>query len=118
MTWNVILTATYESWLDSLPKADQDRLLADLRVLEEAGPQLGRPLVDSIKGSSIPHLKELRRQVGRKRYRSFFAFDERRQAWVLVGGDKSPSFRSDKAKRAWYATMIEQAETVWNNERE
>ena len=115
--WTVLVTNTFEQWIDSLPERHQDELYAHMRLLEEAGPHLMRPVVGKITGSAlIPHLKELRTKVGRFHYRCFFAFDEERQAWMLIGGEKSASFRSEKAKQAWYTKMIAQAEAIWQEE--
>lgn len=73
--------------LDELPEEVQDELLARLKVLAEFGPQLGRPHVDTLDGSSFPNMKELRfRKDGLWRFA--FAFDPQQQAIVLVGGDK------------------------------
>ena len=55
-----------------------------MRVLEQRGPGLGRPLVDSVTGSRHANMKELR--VGT--IRILFAFDPRRSAILLIGGDK------------------------------
>ena len=64
----------------------QDEPLAHARLLAELGPNLGRPTVDSMKGSRHANMKELRfgwnDQVGR----IVFAFDPRRQAIPIVGG--------------------------------
>jgi len=85
MTWLVHFHDEFE--LDELPEEIQDELLARLRVLSEFGPQLGRPNVDTLKGSSFPNMKELRfRKDGLWRFA--FAFDSLQQAIVLVGGDK------------------------------
>ena len=64
-------------------------LAAHLRVLETFGPNLGRPAVDTIKGSKFANMKELRFTWQRNPYRYFFAFDPERKAVVLVGGNKT-----------------------------
>src|SRR3979490_437344 len=85
MTWQVHLHDEFE--LEELPEEIQDELLARLKVLAEFGPQLGRPNVDTLEGSSFPNMKELRfRKEGLWRFA--FAFDPLQQAIVLVGGDK------------------------------
>jgi hypothetical protein len=76
-----------EFGLEELPVEIQQELLARLKVLAEFGPNLGRPNVDTLKGSSFPNMKELRfRKNGLGRFA--FAFDTLQQAIVLVGGDK------------------------------
>lgn len=85
MAWPVSFHDDFE--FDDLPEEVQDELLARLRVLAEFGPQLGRPQVDTLNGSSFPNMKELRfRKDGLWRFA--FAFDPLQQAIVLVGGDK------------------------------
>lgn len=85
MTWLVQFHDEFE--FEHLPEEIQDELLARLKVLAEFGPQLGRPNVDTLNGSSFPNMKELRfRKNGLWRFA--FAFDSLQQAIVLVGGDK------------------------------
>src|ERR1700737_3337328 len=63
-------------------------LLARLKLLECAGPQLGRPTVDTLTGSSFQNMKELRFQQDDGVWRFAFAFNPQRAAIVLCGGDK------------------------------
>ncbi len=85
MAWLVRFHDEFE--LEELPEEIQDELFARLKVLAEFGPQLGRPNVDTLNGSSFPNMKELRfRKDGLWRFA--FAFDSLQQAIVLVGGDK------------------------------
>ena len=70
-----------------------------LDVLEEQGPSIGRPYVDTIKGSDLPNMKELRVQHAGLPYRILFAFDPKRQAVLLVGGNKTEDKR-------WYEINI------------
>ena len=74
-----------------------------LDILEEQGAHLGRPYVDTIKGSSLPNMKELRVQHAGEPYRILFAFDSKRQAVLLVGGNKAGDKR-------WYDKNIPIAE--------
>jgi hypothetical protein len=76
--------------VDRLAQSDAEALLAAIRVLRDRGPALGRPLVDTIKGSRHKNMKELRPgSTGRSEIRVLFAFDLERQAILLAGGDKS-----------------------------
>ncbi|MGH8860408.1 MAG: type II toxin-antitoxin system RelE/ParE family toxin, partial [Jatrophihabitantaceae bacterium] len=78
------------TWADELDQADAEALLAAIRVLRDAGPSLGRPLVDTVVGSQHPNMKELRPgSTGRSEVMVLFAFDRQRKAILLVGGDKS-----------------------------
>jgi hypothetical protein len=73
----------------ALPETVQDELLAHIAVLETFGPQLGRPRVDTLNGSRHKNMKELRFAVNNGVWRFAFAFDPKRTAIVLCGGDKS-----------------------------
>ena len=78
---------------------------AALDLLEEHGPTLGRPLVDRVEGSSLANLKELRPgSSGRSEIRVLFAFDPKREAVLLVAGDKAGNWRR------WYTENIPVAE--------
>ncbi|WP_256659599.1 type II toxin-antitoxin system RelE/ParE family toxin [Pseudomonas sp. H9] len=67
----------------------RDELLSHLKMLERLGPALGRPRVDTLKGSRHHNMKELRFDVLKGVWRVAFAFDPKRCAVVLVAGDKS-----------------------------
>lgn len=103
--WLVEITDEYFAWFQDLTGAQQDALRADIEVLERMGPYLGRPYVDSIKGSRHSNMKELRTMVGRRHLRSFFAFDPRRAAILLIGGDKT-------GDKGFYDRMIPQADRL------
>ncbi len=102
MTWEVEFTGEFERWYRGLDQSDQDRIIAAAQVLRDRGPGLGRPLVDSVKGSSFP-MKELR--VGTMRI--LFVFDPRRVAVLLIGGDKRDRWRE------WYQVTIPKADRIY-----
>lgn len=89
MPWSVDFHAKFVAEFDTLPESVQDELLAHVAVLEVFGPQLGRPRVDTLNGSRHKNLKELRFDVAGGVWRFAFAFDPKRTAVVLCGGDKS-----------------------------
>ena len=66
----------------------QDELLPNARLLETYGPQLGRPHVDTLNGSTFANMKELRFRANNGGWRVAFAFDPERNAILLVTGDK------------------------------
>lgn len=78
-----------------------------MRLLEKLGPGLGRPHVDTIKRSRHPNLKELRSQAGGKPLRTFFAFDPRRTAVLLIGGDKT-------SDRRFYLRLVPIADALYD----
>ena len=89
MEWTVRLHPEFDPEFDALPEGVQDELLAILRLLRVCGPALGRPHVDTLKGSAHGNMKELRIQCRGKPWRFLFAFDPARAAVVLAGGDKT-----------------------------
>ena len=89
MTWDVEFHTDFVPEFDGLDESVQDELLAHVALLEMFGPQLGRPRVDTLKGSRHANMKELRFDAADGVWRFAFAFDPRRQAIVSCGGDKS-----------------------------
>ena len=89
--WSVDLHAEFVPEFEGLPEAVQDELLAHIAIPETFGPQLGRPRVDTLNGSRHKNMKERRFDVDNGVWRFAFAFDPKRTAIVLCGGDKSDS---------------------------
>lgn len=87
--WRVRWQEDFKAEFDRFPRAVQDELLAHAMVLAAKGPQLGRPHVDTLKGSAFANMKELRFTAGNGVWRVAFAFDPERAAILLVAGDKS-----------------------------
>ncbi|GHE45555.1 type II toxin-antitoxin system RelE/ParE family toxin [Streptomyces capitiformicae] len=112
MNWEINLHPSVESWL--LKLAEEDPASADLveaavDKLAESGPALGRPLVDRLTDSRTHNLKELRPgSSGRTEIRVLFVFDPRRQAILLVAGDKAGRWS------AWYREAIPLAEARYD----
>ncbi|MBH5333677.1 type II toxin-antitoxin system RelE/ParE family toxin [Streptomyces pactum] len=108
MPWRLEMTGEVRDWLHTLRKEDRDtaRLVGQaVQALVEEGPDLGRPLVDRIKGSVLHNLKELRPgSTGASEVRILFIFDPRRCAVLLVAGDKAGQWS------AWYRYAIPAAE--------
>jgi len=100
MEWDVEYTDQFGEWWDSLTAEEQEGVAAEVGLLRERGPMLGRPHADTVRGSRHPNMKELRIQHAGNPYRVLFAFDPRRSAILLVGGEKT----SDE--RGWYARFI------------
>lgn len=89
MAWVVEYTDQFETWYLALDEKEQDRMDFVVALLEDRGPLLGRPFVDTIRASQYPNMKELRVQAAGDPMRAFFAFDPRRTAILLIGGDKT-----------------------------
>ncbi|WP_461036679.1 type II toxin-antitoxin system RelE/ParE family toxin [Streptomyces mayteni] len=111
MAWSVKVTDEYAAWFRDLIKEDvasASQVAQAIAALREAGPTLGRPLVDRLKGSRLHHLKELRPgSRGQSEIRIIFAFDPTRSALLLVGGDKANSWQR------WYRDNIPVAEQLY-----
>jgi hypothetical protein len=89
MAWVVIFHEAFETEFAEFPRAVRTALAARARLLESFGPMLGRPHVDTLKGSKHANMKELRFDAQDGVWRAAFAFDTARQAVILVAGDKS-----------------------------
>lgn len=101
MDWNVVFCDGFDAEFQRLPGPLQDEILAHAFLLKEFGPNVGRPTVDTLKGSKYPNMKELRLAWEGQVWRIAFAFDPRRQAILLVGGDKA-----GMAQKRFYRWLI------------
>jgi len=89
VSWTVLFHDAFDSEFVDLSEAVQDELLAQAKLLAQFGPTLGRPRVDTLKGSQHANMKELRFDADDGVWRVAFAFDPNRRAVLLVAGDKS-----------------------------
>lgn len=105
MSWEVIVFRDFDPEYEELPPAVQDELLAQLKVVERFGPDAGRPRVDTLNGSRHANMKELRFDAADGVWRFAFAFDPKRRAAVLVGGDKS-----GMSEKLFYRQLIAKAD--------
>ena len=80
-------------------------ILALARLLQQFGPQLGRPRVDTLKGSRHANLKELRLSAAGGEWRVAFAFDTRRKGILLIAGDKSGG-----SEKRFYRELLRKAD--------
>lgn len=106
MEWEVEYTDEFGAWFDQGDDATQDAIVSAVDVLVAVGPGLGRPLVDGVKRSRHANMKELRPLRGNVRV--LFAFDPRRMAILLIGGDKTNRWH------AWYDEMIPVADQLYD----
>ena len=89
MMWIVLIGDEFEPEFLALPQPVQNETFALTRLLQQLGPQLGRPSADTLKDSKHPNMKELRFDAADGVWRVAFAFDTKRKAILLVAGDKS-----------------------------
>jgi hypothetical protein len=105
--WEVEYTNEFARWWEGLAEAEQDAITRSVELLRRVGPALGRPHADAVKLSRHPNMKELRTQCSGRPFRTFFAFDPRRSAILLIGGDKTGDGR-------FYERMIPLADELYD----
>ena len=102
------MTNEFLAWTKDLDPASMGQVVDAIDRLADAGPTLGRPLVDKLTASTIHNLKELRPgSAGRTELRVIFVFDPWRSAILLLGGDKSGNWSG------WYKEAIPRAEELY-----
>lgn len=106
MPWDIFFTQVAEEWILELDDDDYEAIMAAIELLEEHGPTLGRPAVDRISGSRHHNMKELRSFGGF--LRALFAFDPKRRAVVLLGGDKTDDWTG------WYERNVPVADDLYD----
>jgi hypothetical protein len=89
MACSVEYADEFGDWWRTLSETEQEDVAAYVGLLEERDVRLGFPHSSSIRGSRHDHMRELRVQSGGKPLRVFYAFDPRRMAILLIGGDKT-----------------------------
>jgi hypothetical protein len=107
MAWEIEYTDEFEAWWNSLDEDEQESLAASIGLVEQLGPQLPRPHSDTVNGSKHSNMKELRTQHRGRPIRTFYAFDPRRMAILLIGGDKTGDAR-------FYDRMIPLADKLYD----
>jgi hypothetical protein len=105
MAWGILFHPQFREEFAELPSAVRIALVALLKPLEEYGPLLGRPDVDTLKDSKFANMKELRFQAAYGVWRVAFAFDPLRNAILLVGADKA-----GVSERQFYRRLIDKAD--------
>ena len=111
--WEVKLHNAFEAEFQAFETAVQDAMLVVAKVLADFGPQLGRPHVDTLKGSKHANMKELRFEAADGEWRAAFAFDPERNAIVLVAGDKSGG-----SQKRFYRSLIAKADIRFSDHLE
>jgi hypothetical protein len=108
MAWDVETTDEYDAWFTEQTGDSQASIQMKVEFLKEYGPHLPRPHADTLKGSKLSNLKELRSQTESHVFRVAFLFDEKRKAILLIGGDKK-----GKDEKRFYRNLIKQAEEIY-----
>lgn len=105
MVWIVRFHDEFEEDFQTLAEEVQEELLAAAKLLKDHGPALGRPHADTLKGSRFANMKELRFKAANGVRRAAFAFDPKREAILLVAGDKSGG-----SENKFYQRLIKKAD--------
>ena len=87
--WILLIGDEFKAEFDALPLIVREEMIAASGMIQAFGPQLGRPYVDTLKGSCHKNMKELRFNAANGVWRVAFAFDPKRRSVLLVAGDKS-----------------------------
>lgn len=111
MKWDVEYTDEFEMWWNLLSESEQDSVQVSVMLLGDIGPYLGFPHTSDIRGSRHGNLRELRVQHAGRPYRVLYAFDPRRCAILLIGGDKTGQDR-------WYQEYVPLAERLYDEHLE
>lgn len=107
MEWQIEFTDAFGDWWDSLSEAEQDSVALYVKMLQAAGPSLVYPYSSGINQSKHAHMRELRVQHAGRPYRVLYAFDPRRAAILLLGGDKTGDDR-------WYELNVPKADALYD----
>ena len=105
MSWVVEVGDEFEPEFAELQEDVRTEILALARLLQQFGPQLGRPRADTLNGSRHANMKELRFSAADGEWRVAFAFDTKRKAILLVAGDKSGG-----SEKRFYRELIRKAD--------
>jgi hypothetical protein len=107
VAWDSETIDEFQAWWAELSEAEHEAITIGVTVLEERGPALGRPRVDTLaKGSKHPNMKELRVQFAGRPYRICFAFDPDQTGILLIGGIRSG--------KNWTPKMVATADRIYN----
>lgn len=111
MSWEVEYTNEFGEWWAGLSEAEQVSVAASVQLLETRSPQLPFPHSSGIGASKHGHMRELRTQHEGRPLRTLYAFDPRRAAILLIGGDKTGNER-------WYETHVPLADRLYDEHLE
>lgn|SRR5258708_4675972 len=107
MKWEIEGTDQFADWFADLTEAEQDSVSDIVELIEDAGPNLGYPRSSDIRGSRHGQMRELRIQHKGRAIRVLYAFDPRRAAILLIGGDKTGNDN-------WYNEFVPVADKLYD----
>lgn len=101
----VYATDEFEAWFVALSDEDGEAVIYLTHLLEQKGLALGTPYSSALKGSRYP-FRELRSKSRGRAIRIIYAYDKKRDAVLIIGGDKH-------GKPRFYKDIIPLAERIW-----
>jgi hypothetical protein len=107
MNWDIEYTDEFGDWWAELSESEQSSVAASVKLVGQFGPALRFPHSTGINGARHGHLRELRIQHAGRPYRILYAFDPRRCALLLIGGDKTGQDR-------WYEVNVPLADQLYD----
>jgi hypothetical protein len=105
--WEVEYTNEFENWWESLNEDEQDAIAYSIGLLESEGPLLKFPYSSDVRQSRHRNMRELRSQYAGNPYRTFYIFDPKRTAILLIGGEKTGDDR-------FYEAMVPKADKIYD----
>lgn len=106
MAWEVEVTDEFLEWYWDQPGSVADEIGKSVLLLQKRGPHLDFPHSSKVIRSRHAHMRELRVQAAGRPYRILYAFDPRRTAILLLGGDKTGDDR-------WYDVNVPRADRLY-----
>jgi hypothetical protein len=106
VSWEVEFSDEFARWWEGLNAAEQKSVDFTVSLWQQVGPTLRMPHSSGIGMSRYPHMRELRIQHEGRPYRVLYAFDPRRTAILLIGGDKTGNSR-------WYDEYVPRADAIY-----
>jgi hypothetical protein len=107
VSWEVEFSDEFGQWWEGLNADEQKSVDFTVSLLQEVGPTLRMPHSSGIEMSRHAHMRELRIQHEGRPYRVLYAFDPRRTAILLIGGDKTGNNR-------WYEEHVPRADAIYD----
>jgi hypothetical protein len=106
--WLVEGTDEFAKWFGGLSQQAQVSVGRVVELLVDQGPSLPFPFSSAVESSRHSHMRELRTQHKGRPFRVLYAFDPRRAAILLLGGDKTGANR-------WYEEHVPKADALYDD---
>lgn len=106
MIWKIEYTDEFEGWWQKLDARELETVAVAIQLLENRGPDLPFPYSSALATSRYGHMRELRIQHKGNPLRVIYAFDPRRVAILLIGGNK-------RGNKRWYKKFVPLADRLY-----